>query len=129
MTEIEFSAELIRFIHSTVPTYESAVLIVVISGDHGKSWSIEEVVAKMSTTITLDAARRYCEHFVSVGVLRKREEDTFDYAPVSDDVKKALVELTDAYNRRPVTLIRVIASMPIAKIQAFADSFRFKREA
>jgi hypothetical protein len=126
MNEQDLSADLIRFIYFAVPTYPAAVLLVLVSRDPGRHWTAEEVAGQMGSGI--DAVRQYAAHFAGMGLLRTHEAGTFQYDPASEKLRKDVAKLVSAYDTRPVTLIRVIYSMPTAKIQAFADSFRFRRE-
>jgi hypothetical protein len=40
----------------------------------------------------------------------------------------AVEQLAEAYNERPVTLIRTIYAPAETKIQSFADSFKFRKD-
>jgi hypothetical protein len=128
MTEAELPAQLIRFLRSTVPTYEAAVMLIVISREPARHWSAEDIVAQVPAIATPEAARQYVDHFAAAGVLRKLEDGTFQYQPASGDVEGAVSALTSAYAQRPVTLIRVIYSIATDKIQSFADAFRLKKD-
>lgn len=48
----------------------------------------------------------------------------FVFAPGSDALRETVAALEDAYNRRPVTLIRALYARPPRPVQSFADAFR-----
>jgi predicted transcriptional regulator len=65
---------------------------------------------------------------LTVGNLVRNESRTpdgpFVFAPASSRVNETVRELDDAYNRRPVTLIRALYARPPRPVQSFADAFR-----
>jgi hypothetical protein len=129
MSDVQLSAELIRFIQTTLPSYDAAVMLVRVSRDPERAWTAEGLAGAMG----LDASsapevRQLLEHFANAGVLEAAGEGTFRLVPETGDLRAVVDELRTAYDRRPVTLIRAIDSASRAKIQSFADSFKLKRD-
>jgi hypothetical protein len=129
MSDVQLSPELIRFIQTTLPSYDAAVILVRVSRDPERAWTAEELAEAMG----LDArsapeVRQLLDHFAQAGVLEIAGEGTFHLVPETGAMRAVVDELRTAYDRRPVTLIRAIDSASRAKIQSFADAFRLKRE-
>lgn len=117
-----------HLIRSIVPTYPAVELLVYLARSPGRSWTPADLVRERPLThLPVDAARQYLAHFESTGLLR-RDADGHRYAPATDELGAAVSALVDAYEHRPVTLIRTVYSIEIARIQSFADSFRWKRD-
>lgn len=128
MTETGFSAELLRFISTTVPTYPAAELLVFLTRDPGRSWTAEDLAQVIPlATLTNEALGDYLAHFERSGLLR-RSADGYRYEPASEALRAAVAALVEAYDHRPVTLVRVVYTIATAKIQSFADAFKLKRD-
>ena len=129
MSDPQLSPELIRFIQTTLPSYDAAVILVFLSRDPERAWTLDQVTSAMGMgSESTEEVRRHMGHFVHVGVLMLSEEGAFRLVPSSHPLRKMVEELRMAYDRRPVTLIRAIDSAERLKIQSFADSFKLKRE-
>jgi hypothetical protein len=125
MSERSLSAELVRFIQTSLGSYDAAVLLVCISREPDLGWTRERLAAALGMDSTAQPVSEHVEQFLRAGVLEPEGETSFRLAPGFRDVVE---ELRVAYDRRPVTLIRVIDSVARAKIQSFADSFKLKRD-
>lgn len=123
MSEPALSPELIRFIQTSLPSYDAAVFLVCVARDPGRDWNL----IGLATAVGMDPASVTdpVEHLLKSGVLERTGEDTFR---VAEEARAVVEELRVAYDRRPVTLIRAIDAAARAKIQSFADSFRLKRD-
>ena len=129
MSDAQLSLELIRFIQTTLPSYDAAVILVFISRFHDRTWTVDDVVGSMGMdTSAGPEVRRYVDHLVSAGVLEPAEGERFRLVAASEPARKMVDELRMAYDRRPVTLIRAIDSAARSKIQSFADAFKLKRD-
>jgi len=108
---VELPPSLIRFIRASVPTYQAAEVLLFLAAHPERALTADEIVASMKpAALTVPAARHYLALFLSHELIVEREGG-FAYRPASGDVARAIAELADAYNERPVTLIKVIATM------------------
>ena len=129
MTGPPLSQELTDFIRSSLPSYPAAEVLVRVSREAGRAWTPQEIVETVPPlNLTPEAAKEYLVHFVSSGLMRAEPGVSFSFFPSSEQLKNAVALLADAYDHRPVTLIRTMASIATATIQSFADSFRLKRD-
>ena len=129
MSDPKLSQELLRFIQMAIPSYDAAVLLVTISRQPERTWTVEGLAAVMGVNsgVTLPV-RQLLDHFVQSGVLEPSGEGAFLLVPPSHESRAVVEELRQAYDHRPVTLIRAVDSAARAKIQSFADSFKLRRE-
>ena len=51
---------------------------------------------------------------------------TYRYSPSNDEDRAAIDSLMQLYHQRPVTLVKLIYSMPSQAITSFADAFRLR---
>jgi hypothetical protein len=129
MVQPELPAGLTEFIRARLPTYEAAVLLVFVSRRPERSWSMAELAAELGlSSISAPEVRHYVEHFTRVGLFRMDTAETFRLEAGTPELSEAMAQLRDAYDHRPVTLIRVMRSSANAKLQSFSDSFRLKRD-
>jgi hypothetical protein len=129
MADVPLPPELIRFIQTTLPSYDAAVTLVFLSREPEREWTAETLTSAMGMGAgSVGDVRSHLEHFGRVGVLDRVREDAFRLVPASHEWGPVIEELRTAYDQRPVTLIRAIDSAARAKIQSFADSFRLKRD-
>lgn len=127
MTPQEFPKAFIRFIHRSLPTYSATELLICVARDSERTWTIDEVLVAIPG-LTRDAISEYLLHFLRVEILREETESHYRYDPKSAEDRAAVAMLIEAYEHRPVTLIRTIYSIDATKIQSFADSFKLKRD-
>jgi hypothetical protein len=129
MTDSPLSQDLTDFIRSTLPTLQAAELLIVVARDPTRAWTPQALMESMpSSTLTREAASEFLRHFARAGLVRDQGDETFRFDPASEELRGVVAMLADAYDHRPVTLIRVIDSMSTARIQSFADAFRLKRD-
>ena len=129
MSEAGFPKELLHFISTTVPTYPAVELLVFLAREPGKTWTPAEVVdGSPLTALTAQAVGEYLAHFEVSGLLQRSPDGRFRYEPASEQLRTTVSALVEAYDHRPVTLVRIVYSIATAKIQSFADSFKLKRD-
>jgi hypothetical protein len=129
MSDPQLSPELIRFIQTTLPSYDAAVILVSVSRAPDRTWTAADLSAQMGVDPgSTQHVQQHLEDFARAGVLDRVEPDGFRLQPAGHESRTVVEELRMAYDRRPVTLIRAIDSAARAKIQSFADSFKLKRD-
>jgi DNA-binding IclR family transcriptional regulator len=55
-------------------------------------------------------------------------EPLYQYAPKSPELAQAVDQLDQLYQQRRVTIINLIYSNPVKKLQDFADAFRIRKQ-
>jgi hypothetical protein len=112
---------LIEFIHECVPTYQAAELLLFFASHPDGEFSAEEaVVAMRPVLIAVAAVREYASLFVDKGLICQ-SHGRYKYGPATEDLQRRIGELAEAYNKKPVTLIRAVNRIADANIRPFAD--------
>jgi hypothetical protein len=113
---------LIEFIHECVPTYQAVELLLFFASHPDGEFSEEEAVMAMRPAlITVPAVREYASLFVDKGLICQ-SHGRYRYGPATEDLQHRIGELADAYNKKPVTLIRAVHRIADGNVQPFADS-------
>lgn len=130
MNDTELPAEVRQLIHSSVPSIDALeVLMQVILHRDAPRSAPDLIEALRPTGVTEPAVRESLALLRAQGILSVTPEGNILYRPDSPAVERALGLLLQAYNERPVTLIRTVYAIADAKkIQAFADAFRIKKD-
>ena len=128
MSDPDFPDLLRSFIQETIPTIDSAELLIAIARERDTPFHVASLIEAMRpTAVTEPAARRYLIHFQSRGLVEQKSDMSYQYKPASGELDAAVDALTRVYNARPVTLVRMIYAPKDEKIRSFADAFRLKK--
>lgn len=74
-----------------------------------------------------DSVKRALRDLTAGNLLRNESrmpDGPFAFAATSRHMQETMEALEEAYNRRPVTLVRALYSRPPRPVQSFADAFR-----
>jgi hypothetical protein len=130
MEDADFSDEFCRFLQAAIPAVDAAELLLLVA-DRPDVWSSPaELVERLrlKTPMTEDEARRRLDVFAARGLLEAGPEGRLRYRPASEALARHVNTLAQAYEERPVTLVRVIYALKDAKIRTFADAFRLRKK-
>jgi hypothetical protein len=130
MEDVEFSDEFCAFVQRAIPAVDAAEMLLFIA-DRPDLWlTLDEALRKLrpGVNITNADAARYVELFRDSGLVEVDEGRRFRLR--ADDAEKMghLRTLAQAYEERPVTLIRVIYALRDSRIRTFADAFRLRKK-
>ena len=128
MEDSAFSDEFCRFLQTSVPSVTAAELLLSLA-EQPEQWCIvKDLVAKLPVggNFTEGEAWTYLQlqarDLVAIG-----PDKRVQYRPASAGRDALVRTLAQAYNERPVTLIRVIYALRDSRIQSFADAFRIRK--
>ena len=100
MEDAQFSDAFCRFVQTHIPTVDAAeALIALFRSPEARSEAVDE----------------YGAAFRAAGL--------FDNA----ELKAHVATLAQAYDERPVTLVRLIYALRDSKIRSFADAFKLRK--
>jgi hypothetical protein len=123
----DFPENLLSFLETSVPSFPAAELLVFMS-NHPGPWKPPELArAVQPMSITLAETAEYLAVFKAGGLLVDGTDGSM-FAPATSELANAVTALVQAYNERPVTLIRTISTLADRKLQSFADSFKLKKD-
>jgi hypothetical protein len=125
MEDVDFSSEFCSFIKTTIPSVDAAELLLLFHSKPDSALTLDEAAGKLGPGITTSDIADRLESYVGAGLL-SMEGDRYRYrsaTPKAGDVDR----LAQAYQQRPVTLVRIIYALRDSKIQSFADAFKLRR--
>jgi hypothetical protein len=125
MADVEFSDEFCRFLQGAIPAVDAAELLLVFHARPEAWLGVQEAIGKLGPGISRGDMEKYLENFVARELL-DAAEGRYRYragSPAAAHVDT----LSQAYQQRPVTLIRVIYALRDSKIQTFADAFKLRK--
>jgi hypothetical protein len=128
MEDADFTDEFCRFIQATIPSVEAAEVLIVLRRHPDTELAAAAAVRELPRGVALTEAQAagLLETFQARG-LAARGAGGFRYAPASGELRAHAEMLEQAYNQRPVTLIRIIYALRDTKIQSFAEAFRLRK--
>jgi hypothetical protein len=120
--------ELQRLIYEHLPTMDHVELLVFLVRAAPEPRDLPEIVSRVAAHNETIGSK--LEELVKSGlVAAEREGDVrrYRYAPAGLKQRFAVEALLEAYEKRQVTLIRLIYERPTDAAQQFADAFLFKK--
>ena len=76
-----------------------------------------------------DAAEaKILQSFHAGGLAMASVDQSYQYRPANETLQHYVNTLAQAYEERPVTLIRIIYALRDGKIRSFADAFRVRKD-
>jgi hypothetical protein len=130
LEDVEFSDAFCSFIQRAIPAVDAAEFLLFIADRPDLSWALEEALRKLrpGVNITDADAARYLEGFREHGLVEPGEGGKFRFKAATPELAAHVRSLAQAYEERPVTLIRVIYALRDSKIRTFADAFRLRKK-
>lgn len=122
------SQHVASFISSHIESVEQLEVLLLLQRSKERSWTAIEVAAELRTQTTSAAAR--LADLCSRGALRAEPGGgpAYTYAPQSDDMDRAVLDLARAYAERRVSVITAIYAPPAAAdpMEEFSNAFRIR---
>ncbi|HUQ73458.1 MAG TPA: hypothetical protein VM183_01945 [Burkholderiales bacterium] len=116
--DTDFSDDFCQFLQASIPAVEAAELLLALSREPGRAWTLAEA----------GEGGRYADGLAARGLAAIDAERGVRYAPASEALAAHVATLERVYRERPVTLIRVIYGLRDSKIRSFADAFKLRRK-
>lgn len=121
-----FSEELLRFIRESVTSVWALEALLILRRDAGRAWSVDELTREMRGSPQLVA--EILKGFAQRGLAKQTGSRIYRYRPTPPELDTLAEELAQAYQERPISVMKAIASAPNDKIQTFADAFKLRRD-
>ena len=115
--------DLIRH-HLTSIDHVEVLLRLRRAGAAGES--VEEVAAAMR--IDRETVARALGDLADARLVAEREPARWGYAPQTQVERDAVERLAEAYDERPLLLVRALQSIPTSTLRLFSDAFRLRRK-
>ncbi len=121
-------AGLITFIRTHIDSVEQLEVLLLMRNDPSKGWSAADVSRQLRSSPVSAALR--LEKLTALRLIVKTEPSqhtfTFRYEPSTPELADRVTALSEAYLVRRVTVIDLIFSNPVEKIQSLADAFKIR---
>jgi len=128
MSSRELPEDVCALIRTSVPTIDALELLLELVRDPARSWNAAELSGNGHAVVPEATVARLLDEWRAQGLLVERESGRYSYQARTAELAGAVAGLMQAYEERPVTLIRTIYAIADSKIiQSFADAFRLKR--
>jgi hypothetical protein len=129
MEDSAFSDEFCRFIQTAIQSVSAAELLLILFKQPQRWSSLPELIGELPPGVNISEADagRCLDVLRSHGLIDIDAQKRVQYRAASDDLDALVRTLAQAYNERPVTLIRMIYALRDATIQSFADAFKFRK--
>ncbi len=121
----DFPADLRQFIIDHLNSVAELEVLLLLRTTPEKEWTAAEVGKSLYAATEVSAAQLANLH--KCGFL-KLQESSYVYAPTTYEIKDYVDRLAEVYKARHVSVITLIYSKPVDKVQTFADAFKFRRE-
>lgn len=130
MEDSAFSQEFCGFIHAAIPSVSVAELLLLIFKHPDRWWTLPELRTELppDVNITETGITGCLETLRTRGLVELDDEKRVRYRAASDELDTHVRTLAQAYNERPVTLIRMVYALRDSRIQSFADAFKFRKK-
>jgi hypothetical protein len=128
MEDSAFSQEFLEFIRSVIPSVSAAELLLFFFKHPERWWTLQELLRELppDASISETDAAACVETLRTSGLVEPGEERRLRYRAASH-LDGQVRTLAQAYEERPVTLIRMIYALRDTRIQSFADAFKFRK--
>ena len=117
MEDADFSDDFIRFLQACVPSVQAAELLLQLAADPAAEVRPEDA-----------AEAKILQSFHTGGLAMASVDQAYQYRPANETLQNYVNMLAQAYEERPVTLIRIIYALRDSKIRSFADAFRVRND-
>lgn len=111
---------LLRQIDS-VAELEALLLLRKTAGEH---WTAVSVAGRLYVSESVSEA--VLAHLAESG-LCSRHDGSYGYEPITEELRKTVEDVADAYARCLIPVTNLIHAKP-SRIQQFADAFRFRKD-
>ena len=118
--------ELRAFVAERIRSVAQLELLLLMRSDAGKQWTAAE--AGHALYISPEMAAGLLSEMHGQSLLAKNEStSSYCYGTSTDVIDRRVRELAELYEARRVSVIALIYSTPVDKLQRFADGFRFSQ--
>ena|SRR5688572_13953029 len=128
MDDSAFSEAFLAFIQAAIPSVSAAELLILIHSMPGRWWTVSELRSELPADVNISESdiSACLDALKPHGAIEFDAQKRVRYA-AAEPVATQVRTLAQAYNERPVTLIRVIYALRDSKIRSFADAFKLRK--
>lgn len=120
----ELAPDILNLIRAAITSVWTLEVLLLVSGTPRQEWEEAELVRELRASPMI--VREGLASLIAVGAVARDGRGRLAYA-ASGDLDGAVRQLADAFQDRPMTVIKAISEAPDERIRTFADAFRLKR--
>jgi hypothetical protein len=125
MSSQALAEDLLRFIHTSIPSVPYLEALLLIRSEPEESWNTELVANRLYLSVT--AARELLAELCASGVAVEAQ-GAYRFRPQSTELSGIIDRLAEAYSHNLLDVTRMIHSGTGKKAQIFADAFKWRKE-
>lgn len=119
--------DLVEFVFASIDSVEQVHVLLSLHADPSREWTVAELTRELRSAEA--SIGRRVDDLRLRGVLADGEQPgVVRYKPASERAASCIDLLARAYRERPTRVIELIYSKPPQALQAFADSFKFRKD-
>lgn len=128
MADNDLPVEVRDLIARHLETMEHVDALLVLHRAPDRGWTADEVATELR--IAPKGLVKTLADLEKSGLVERdaAREGAYRYAPATSLLARSVEALLQAYNQRPVTLVKAIYSRPPSAVRSFADAFRLRTE-
>jgi hypothetical protein len=120
-------ADVLQLVADRVEGMQQVEIVLLLRGEEARAWRSDEIALKLRAD--MGAVARDAAALAERGILSSEPGPplVYRYAPATRALRDAVDGLAEAYNSRPVTLVKAIYDRPAPALRSFADAFRIRK--
>jgi hypothetical protein len=122
------SAEIIRFVLTSVPSVPYLEALLLIRAEPARGWTSADIARRLY--LSEKNARELIDELIVAGIATAIYGETLHvrYQPIDDSLRERLDQLAQAYSIHLIEVTRLIHSKADRNAQHFADAFKWRKE-
>ena len=124
----DFPADVRAFIATHISSIAQLEMLLLLRSDPNKQWDVDEISKALYATAEMSAGQ--LANLQACGLLAVSESAAtrYQYWPSSPELDRVVGKLAELYRDRRVSVITVLYSEPVNKVQTFADAFKLRKD-
>lgn len=128
MTEQGLSEEAKKFITEQINSLEQLEILLLLHERRDKEWTAQEVSHELRLSQSSVATRLADLQKQGLLAVEEASDPLYRYDPQNPTIEATIDSLVQLYPNYRFTVINLIFSKPLDKIQTFADAFKLRKD-
>lgn len=124
----DFPADVRAFIAEHISSIAQLEMLLLLRSDPTKQWDVAEISKALYATPEMAAGQLASLQDCGLLAVSEDPEHRYQYQPGTPELENVVTRLAELYKERRVSVITVLYSEPVNKVQTFADAFKLRKE-
>ena len=120
----EIPADVQRFLADHIRSIAQLELLLMLHRERERTWTVAAAAKELYTAVSM--TEPLLESLRTIGLV-SLQGDQYQYSPKQQPLDRVVSDLSQLYQQRRVTIVNLIYSAPVQKLQDFADAFRIRK--